>query len=78
MPEPLMNYPNMCGSCEHFSFLVIGGELKYRGHCDCAPQGYFMNNIHGVRYRAKHSSLRQASTKACKRYKESVVQEVQP
>lgn len=71
MAKPLTDYTNRCGSCVHFAYLVIDGELKRRGHCDCAKQGYFMNNNrHGVRYLAKHSSLRQASTRACKKYME--------
>ena len=68
-----MDYPNMCGSCKHFSFFVIDGEIKYRGHCDCANTGYFMNhNRRGERYKAKHSAYRQASQKACKKYEEEV------
>ena len=69
MAKPLMDYPNMCGSCLHFSFFVIDGVLKYRGRCECARQDYFMhNNRHGTRYRAKHSAYRQASHRACRKY----------
>ena len=68
-----MNYPNMCGSCKHFSFFVINGVLKYRGHCDCANTGYFMNNSrHSGRYKARNSAYRQASQRACKKYESEV------
>jgi hypothetical protein len=71
MGKPLSDYSNRCGSCEHFSFSVIAGKIVYRGTCDCADRGYFMNNCRGVRYRAKHSNYRQASHKACRKYKEN-------
>ena len=71
MGKPLTDYSNRCGSCEHFAFRVVNGKLVYRGVCDCADMSYFMhNNRHGTRYRAKHSNYRQASTKACRKYKE--------
>ncbi len=69
MPKPLKDYTGRCGSCSHFSFYVIDGVLRYRGNCDCANTGYYMhNNRRGCRYKAQHSSYRQASQKACKKY----------
>lgn len=70
MSKPLKDYTGRCGSCSHFSFYVIDGVLRYRGNCDCANTGYYMhNNRRGSRYMAQHSSYRQASQKACKKYK---------
>lgn len=70
MPKPLKDYTGRCGSCSHFSFYVIDGVLRYRGNCDCANTRYYMhNNRRGCRYMAQHSSYRQASQKACKKYK---------
>lgn len=70
MPKLLKDYTGRCGSCSHFSFYVIDGVLRYRGNCDCANTGYYMhNNRRGSRYKAQHSSYRQASQKACKKYK---------
>lgn len=69
MSKPLKDYTGRCGSCSHFSFYVIDGVLRYRGNCDCANTGYYMhNNRRGSRYMAQHSSYRQASQKACKKY----------
>ena len=69
MPKPLKDYTGRCGSCSHFSFYVIDGVLRYRGNCDCANTGYYIhNNRRGSRYKAQHSSYRQASQKACKKY----------
>lgn len=70
MSKPLKDYTGQCGSCSHFSFYVIDGVLRYRGNCDCANTRYYMhNNRRGSRYMAQHSSYRQASQKACKKYK---------
>ena len=70
MPKPLKDYTGRCGSCSHFSFYVIDGVLRYRGNCDCANTGHYMhNNRQGCRYKAQHTAYRQASQKACKKYK---------
>ena len=70
MSKPLKDYTGRCGgSCSHFSFYVVDGVLRYRGNCDCANTGYYMhNNRRESRYMAQHSSYRQASQKACKKY----------
>lgn len=66
-----MNYEERCGSCKHFSFFVLGGKLRYRGCCDCAPMNLFNNRDRdGNLYIARHSNYRQASQRKCKRYKD--------
>lgn len=73
MPKPLMDYTGRCGSCIHFVYLVVNGELKYRGTCECADQSYFMHkDRRGNRYKAQHSSYRQASQKSCRKYREEI------
>mgnify|MGYP005962117665 FL=1 len=69
MPKPLMNYEGRCGSCKHFSFVVLNGVLRYRGCCDCAHMNLFNNRDgKGNVYVARHSNYRQASQRKCRRY----------
>lgn len=71
MPKPLMNYEGRCGSCKHFSFVVLNGVLRYRGYCDCATRNLFNNRDgEGNVYVARHSNYRQASQRKCGRYEE--------
>ncbi len=73
MSKPLEDYTGRCGACKHFDYLVINGELKYRGSCECASTSYYMHNDRrGHRYKVQHSTYRQASQKACRKYEEYI------
>lgn len=38
--KPLMDYPDKCGSCRNFEFLVIDNVITYRGRCSVRKTKY--------------------------------------
>lgn len=71
MAKPLKDYSGRCGSCEHFAYHVVNGELVRFGNCECARRDWFHhNNRRGSIYLARHSRYRNASDKACRKYKD--------
>ena len=59
---------NYCGKCKYYEQYIINGLKVKRGKCIIARTDYFIHNLKGNKYKAKHSQYRPYSNKACSRY----------